>query len=244
MDENLKSDLRIDGSGSASGGQYNSVRINGTGKVNGDISCNEFTINGSGEVVGNVESENVRINGSGNIKGSVKTTKLRVNGSANFESGVSAENITISGSTDVGKNLNAQQIKINGSVKVDGDCSAEKFHSNGLFEIGGLLNADDVEIDLYWHRSRAREIGGERITVSLGTNKFGVLKAIFSLGIHNPSLETDSIEGDEITIENTTAKVVRGNNVTIGNGCNISLVEYKGTYKKTGDAIVAEERKI
>lgn len=244
MNENLQSNLRIDGSGSALGGQYNSVRINGTGKVNGDIICNEFTVNGSGEVEGNVESENIRINGSGNIRGSLKTTKLRVNGSANFESGISAEDITISGSADVGKNLDAQQIKINGSVKIEGDCSAERFHSNGLFEIGGLLNADDVEIDLYWHRSRAREIGGERITVSLGTNKFGVLKAIFSLGIHNPSLDTDTIEGDEITLENTTAKVVRGNNVTIGNGCNIGLVEYKGTYRKTGEAVVSEERKI
>ena len=48
MSEDTRGDLRIDGSGSASGGAYNTVRINGSGKVTGDITCVEIIINGSG----------------------------------------------------------------------------------------------------------------------------------------------------------------------------------------------------
>ena len=41
-------------------------------------------------------------------------------------------------------------------------------------------------------------------------------------------LTTELIEGDEIYLENTNAKIVRGNNITIGEGCNIGLIEYRG----------------
>ena len=245
MAKNAYGDLRINGSGTASGGTYSSVKISGSGKINGDLNCREFVINGSGEVIGKIETERFRINGSGHILGDLKAQELKVNGSANLDGGVNGDNIVISGSADFKNGLDTQQIKIDGSVKIGGDCNAEQFHSNGVFEIGGLLNADDVEVHLYWHKSRAREIGGGKITVSLGDSAgMSFLKSIFTLGLHNPVLETDTIEGDEIYLENTTAKVVRGNNITIGQGCDIGLVEYKGSYQKNGDAKVAQEQKI
>ena len=42
----------INGSGSISGGTYNSVTINGSGRVNGDLVCDAMTINGSGSIRG------------------------------------------------------------------------------------------------------------------------------------------------------------------------------------------------
>jgi cytoskeletal protein CcmA (bactofilin family) len=244
MENNIRGDLRIDGSGSSAGGVFNVVKINGAGKVTGDVDCNELVINGSGDVRGRVETMKLRINGSGHVAGDLKAQEFKVNGSADLDGSVSSDNINISGSADIRNSLDTRQAKIDGSLKIGGDCNAENFTSNGIFEIGGLLNADDVDVHLYWHRSRAREIGGGRITVKLGNSTgFSVLRAIFTLGMHNPGLETDSIEGDEVYLENTTAKVVRGNNVTIGQGCDIALVEYKGVYNKTGDARVAEERK-
>jgi len=244
MYDSSKADLRINGSGSAAGGNYNVVKISGTGKISGDILCSEFHISGSGEANGNVESDSFKINGSGNVKGNLKSQEIKVNGSANFYGDISCNNITISGSSDIAKNLDAQMVKINGSAKIVGDCNTEKFHSCGEFEIGGLLNADDIYVELYWSRSHVKEIGGENIRVMRGPNRHGVLKFLGLLGVHSPSLETDSIEGDEIYLENTTAKVVRGNNVTIGTGCSIGLVEYKGVYEKSGDTKVTEERKI
>jgi cytoskeletal protein CcmA (bactofilin family) len=245
MENNMRGDLRINGSGSAAGGTYGNVKINGSGKITGDLECKEFIINGSGEVIGKIEAEKLRINGSGHIVGDVKAKELKVNGSANLGGTVSGGNISVSGSADIKSGLDMQNVKISGSVKIGGDCNAERFESNGVFDISGLLNADEVDARLYWHRSRAKEIGGGKIIVGLGNSTgLSVLKAIFTLGLHNPGLDADSIEGDEINLENTTARVVRGNNVTIGRGCDIGLVEYKGIYQKNGDAKVAEERKL
>lgn len=244
MSENNQGDLKINGSGTASGGTYKNVRINGSGHIMGDVTCEDFTINGSGEVSDNVDSKFFRVNGSGRIGGKLTAGELKVNGSATFNSDVKGGDIDISGTSDFKKNINAHFIKVSGSVKAEGDLSAEVFNSNGLFEINGLLNADSVDINLYWHKSRAREIGGEKITVRVGKGGFGVLASIFSLSGHNPCLETDTIEGNDITLENTTAKVVRGTNITIGSGCDIGLVEYKGSFHKAGSAKVAEEKKV
>ncbi len=236
-------DLKINGSGTASGGFYNLVRINGAGRITGDIDCGNFIINGSGDANGNVQSGTVKVNGSGHIGGDTRSADVKVYGSANFDGGIFCETLNINGSADIKKSVQAHTVDIDGSMKAQDNCSAETFKSSGMFEIGGLLNAEDIDIRLYWHRSRAREIGGKRISVALGKAGLGVIKALFQSATF-PSLEADIIEGDDITLENTIAKVVRGNNVVVGAGCDIKLVEYKGSYRKNMGAKVAEEKKI
>ncbi len=237
-----KPDLKINGSGTASGGAYNLVRINGSGRITGALDCADFIINGSGEAMDSIECGALRISGAGRISGDIKCGEAKVNGSGSFGSAVNCAELSVTGSADIKKSVNAQRVKVNGSVKIGGDCNAEKFYSNGLFEIGGLLSADDIDIHLYWNRSRAKEIGGEKIRVSLGTTGLGLVKALLPSS-HFPALEADVIEGNDITLENTTAKVVRGDNVTIGSGCDIGLVEYKGHYRKQSGAKVAQEKK-
>lgn len=241
----VKGDLKIGGSGSAPGGEYNSVKINGTGRIIGDISCREFRINGSGNVDGNLTADDCRISGTGTVDGNIKAKQFKVSGSGQVRGTVSGDNLTISGSVTIGESLNMQKIKIEGSAKIAHDCNAESFNSDGSFEINGLLSADEVTIKLYHSKSKVREIGGGRIRVTTGPSEgFNVLKTIFTLGMYNPILEVDTVEGDEIYLENTTAKVVRSTNVTIGRGCNIELVEYKGVFQQIGDGKVGEERKI
>jgi cytoskeletal protein CcmA (bactofilin family) len=242
-DHTQKPDLKINGSGTASGGAYNLVRINGAGRITGDLECCDLVINGSGDVNGNAQCETVKVNGSGRIGGDVKSKEVKVSGTANFGSGIACETFKILGSADVKADVEADTLDINGSMKAGGNCSAEEFSSSGMFEIGGLLNSESIDIRLYWHKSRAKEIGGEKIKVALGKSGLGVIKAIFP-GINFPQLEAELIEGDDITLENTAAKVVRGNNVVIGGGCDIGLVEYKGSFRKNTGAKVAEEKKI
>ncbi|MGE5495884.1 MAG: bactofilin [Burkholderiales bacterium] len=241
-DNSQKPDLKISGSGTASGGAYNLVRINGSGRITGALDCVDFIINGSGEATDGVECGAVKINGAGRIGGDLKCGEAKVNGSGSFGSAVNCEELIVTGTADIKKSVNAQKVKVNGSVKIGGDCNSESFYSTGLFEVGGLLSADDIDIHLYWNRSRAKEIGGEKIRVSLGTTGLGIVKAL--LPSYFPALEAEVIEGNDITLENTTAKVVRGDNVTIGSGCDIGLVEYKGYYKKQTGAKVAEEKKV
>ena len=233
MSENTKRvDLKITGSGTVPGGVYNLIRITGSGRISGDVECSDFIINGSGELNGSIKNELIKINGAGRISGDVDTKELKVSGTANFDSAVVSENVSVSGSADIAKDLSAKKININGSLKAAG-CNADEILSNGTFEIDGLLSADNIEVRLSLHKSRAKEIGGEKITVSLGKGGFGVLTSIFSLGAHTPRLEVGTIEGNEITLENTVAKIVRGNNISLGSGCNIGLVEYKGTLSQS-----------
>lgn len=244
MDTTKKPDLKMNGICSAPGGEYNVVRMNGHGTIEGDVTCEDFAINGAGDAKGAVNSGRLHINGIGTIFGAVKTGQLAVRGSGDFFDSVECEDSVISGKADCKKDMRGDNVKITGSMHIHGDCSAEKFTSCGRFEVGGLLNADTIDVTLDVATSRAREIGGENISVKMGTAGISVLRKIFTLNTHIPSFETDFIEGNEIYLESTRAKAVRGNNVTIGDGCDIGLVEYKGVLRKVGNCRIREERKL
>ncbi len=240
MTERKLGDLIIGGYGSSAGGEFGAVRINGYGRVTGDIKCADMRINGMGEVAG-VECKSLHINGSGDLAGALTAGELKVSGSGTFVGGAHCETAKVTGAATFRAGLDAQLVDISGSIKVQGDCNAERFVSSGVFEVEGLLSADHIEVYLDWNKSRAKEIGGADITVRPGPRGIGVLRSLFG---HSPALEAETIEGNELSLELTRAAVVRGNNVSLGEGCDIGLVEYKGTLRKTGNARVKEERKV
>jgi hypothetical protein len=57
-------------------------------------------------------------------------------------------------------------------------------------------------------------------------------------------LTADLIEGDNVTLDVTKAKVVRGKKVIIGKDCEIDLVEYRDEIKISEGAKIKEQRKI
>ena len=248
--ENKFKDLKIYGSGSSSGGEYNKVRIMGEGRISGDIDCNDLKVNGEGTVDGNLKATNtVSILGEGRLGGNVDCTDFKVNGEGEVDGNLKAEGtVTIRGETEIKGNLKAQKVKIQGelevsgelftdeakitgNINVDGDCNAEIFTVEGGLTIDGLLNSDILKINLYWP-CKVHEIGGSEITVKKsGKLSFLGLKNRIMPGGQN-ELTADIIEGDEVYLENTKAKVVRGNNVTIGSGCKIELVEYKENFNQ------------
>lgn len=235
-------ELKISGFGEAPGGSYSTVRINGGGKITGDVICSgEFVTNGSGDVAGSVQSASLHVNGTGRFMGDVKTQKFKIHGTADIHGTTECTDLTVTGTADFINSVKAQSVKISGSARMKTDCTAERFESSGLFEVDGLLNADHIDIHLHWSKSRAGEVGGDYIMVRHGSKGLNALRQIFSI---NPHFEAKSIEGTDINLESTKASVVRGRNVTIGNGCDIALVEYTGTLRKTGSARVGEERKV
>jgi cytoskeletal protein CcmA (bactofilin family) len=245
MDQNNRGDIRINGSGSAGGGTYDNVIIRGSGKITGSVKCEVFNISGSGDVAGNLEAIDGRISGSGTVEGDVKADRFKISGSGKIKGDLKAKEFSISGSGTVQKNVDAQIVHIEGSGKIGMNCSAEKFTADGGCDIGGLLSADEVTIRIFGLSNKIREIGGGKISVSLGMpHGLGVLRTIVSLGIFNPVLEVDTIEGDDIVLENTAARIVRGKSVVIGSGCDIGTVEYTEFYQKNIDAKVSAETKL
>ena len=229
--------VKISGSGTAGGGTYDEVSISGSGKVTGDI-----------------EAKHVRVSGSGRFQGCVKADSLKGSGAFEIDKDVDAKEFECSGAGKVGGNLKADELKasgalrigggakvvnahISGAVNVAGDLEGEYVRSSGDIHVGGLLSADKVEIALGGH-SEVKEIGGERITV-VGRRKSG---GFFQFGwlFGTGSLDAETVEGDDVHLDGTMAKVVRGRRVKIGHGCRIERVEYGQSLQIDPDAQVGE----
>lgn len=257
-----KADLKISGSGSYQGGIFHNVKVSGVGTINGDLECITMDTSGSSKIHGNVSAEEITTSGSCAINGDLEAAFIKTSGSSTIDGNLSAGTVKtsgttkiggdvkaditdISGSVTVGGNIHSENVIISGFMSVGGDCEAERVEASGSFTIGGLLNAGTVKIKV-GGKCKVREIGGEKIEVgrwkhwgSIGLQS--IMKTIFN---YDFKLNCDSIEGDEIYLENTSAKVVRGNNVTIGKECEIDVVEYTGTLNVVDGAMVREHRKM
>jgi len=245
MENPKKSDLIISGVGTLSGGVFNNVLINGQGKINGNVECNKFTINGVGNVRGSVKTKTGKISGKGKIEGDFKSDEFKVDGWSNIGGNIDVKEVRVEGLVDINGSVNAEIVENKGVIKIKRDCNSEVFISKGGFKIEGLLNAGNIDINLY-APCNAKEIGGEKIDIKAGKSfslrKF--IKSIIPLLDINIGLCSETIEGDDIYLEYTKANVVRGNNVTIGKGCEIELVEYKGRFEKSDESVVNKNKKL
>ncbi|MGG1658892.1 polymer-forming cytoskeletal protein [Brevibacillus sp. NRS-1366] len=227
MQQASKPDLIIHGSVNASGGEYNQVNVQGFGKIKGNVECQELHCAGHVSITGDVMATSAKVEGNASISGKLEMETMEVYGQIDVNGDVDFTKLRVDGTAKVHGNLAGEEVILRGFLKTTGDCAAELFQAKGSFTVGGLLNAGRIEV--YLHGGcEAREIGGEHIEVrkagSSTLNK--LLKHIFS-----NTLSVDTVEGDEIYLEYTRAKVVRGNNVVIGPGCEIDLVEYAANFR-------------
>jgi cytoskeletal protein CcmA (bactofilin family) len=246
MGNEIRHNLKIAGEGTASGGFYNNISVSGKADINGDFDCIDFRISGACDINGNLKTKTGKISGEVKVKGNLEAEEFKISGSSDIDGDAVIKKIKIQGGTKIGGNISSEEVSAFGEIKINGDCNAETFVSKGAFTIGGLLNAGEINIVLY-SRSNVSEIGGEKITIKKGiTSKIkNIIKSIFLPNdFFDGRLYTESIEGDDIYLEYTKAKVVRGNNVTIGEGCEIELVEYKDSFEQLGNCKVLENKKL
>lgn len=239
MSEQTRPNMTINGGGSVGAGVYGDVVVNGAGTIAGDLECELLKINGAGTADGNVKATRVIVNGSGSFTREVQAGEFVVNGDASIARGAGIGRLQVKGRGSVGGSLAATEVDIRGTLKVDGDTEADLFAGQGSFVIGGLLNAGTVNVELFG-ASAAREIGGEKVTISRSRHGLAEFIGAFS----DKRLRTDTIEADEVWLEDTVARVVRGTRVTIGSGCEIGLVEYTESYTPAPDAKVTEAVKV
>lgn len=218
--------LIIAGSGSAGGGEFDAVKISGKGQVHGDVACDVFKTNGASDIFGNVQAKTMTVNGASKLEGNLEVGEWKIQGSADVKGKVSGE-----------------VIKVEGFVKIEGDCEAENFTGKCHFTIGGMLNAGFIDIDLYGACS-VKEIGGETIRIQKEMSFIRLKEMIKSMFNYSDKLTVDTVEGDDIYLEYTKAKVVRGNHVKLGTGCEVELVEYKESFEQDKDAKVKQSEKV
>ncbi|WP_026694996.1 bactofilin family protein [Peribacillus kribbensis] len=220
--------LKINGSMTVPGGSFTDVHVNGSGKITSDVNCDSFHINGHSSVLGNIKAAGeITINGKADIKGSVKADEIEVNGKAEVKGALEAGDIKVNGNLKLFGNVTAEDFVSKGKTVIEGNCEAEDFVSRGTIHISELLNADSIDIKLI-DDSFIKEMGGEEIEVRRDSSA-PILGRLLSLLGSSKScmLTSDSIEGDQIYLEYTSAGTVRGNDVRIGPGCNIGRLEYK-----------------
>jgi len=242
MADETRADVKINGDGSLSGGAYGAVTINGAGTVNGDIDCLDYRVNGAGTHNGRLIAQGVTVNGTATFNGELQAIEMTVNGDTSVRDGAGIGKLTIKGNASFGGSIASHDVVVRGFLKTGGDCESESFNCEGAFTVAGLLNAGTVDVKLYGPCS-AREIGGEKIIVRQPGSGFSSFTQIFTFWAEK-RLTTDTIEGDDVTLEMTVAKTVRGRNVSIGEGCRVDLVEYSGTYAIAPGATVGEARQV
>lgn len=220
-------DLKICGQGSSGGGKFRDVVIKGSGQIRGDVECNNYEVYGSGDIKGNLIAEKVQVKGQAKFEGEIKTSELKVQGETDFKGDIFAD-----------------EASVTGSMRTSGDLNAEICEIEGGFDIGGLLNVDLLELTMYWP-CKVKEIGGTKIKIN-NDNKFSFLGIKNIIMPHSTKriLEVDTIEADEIYLESTHAKVVRGKKIILGPECRIDLIEYEDSFQDHEKSIVESIEKL
>jgi cytoskeletal protein CcmA (bactofilin family) len=246
MNTQERRDLKFSGNMTTPGGVYKRVEINGDVTFDGDLDCLDFRVNGAGKVTHNLKSGNTIIKGNTEINGDVEGGEFEVHGQGTVDGNVEVDKIKAHGMLGVRGDVKAETLNVYGQLSLRGNCDAEVFICSGAFEIEGTLNAGDVTINLYGTARVKEVVGGKIIVQKARGDKLGKFFAVITnpLNFYKTQLTTDTIEGDEIAIEHTMAKVVRGETITIGDGCEIDLVEYRGTFSKASGASVLKHVKI
>ncbi|MDW7656895.1 MAG: hypothetical protein SCM11_06945 [Bacillota bacterium] len=270
--------MSFSGRGTLNAGTYGEISFSGSGRINGDIVCEEldacgavsssgsvdcsgpvscsgsfhcqgslkarvFDGSGSTRIDGDAEIiENCDCSGSIHVGGSFTGGKLDCSGSVQVGGSINRGSVDSSGSLKVGHDLKGTSVDTSGRIEIGGDCEVESFESSGMVNIKGLLNADRIEIRLGGRDSNIREVGGDHITVR--RSEANTFLGLFRSSPGSGMLVVDSIEGDDITLENTRAKIVRGSKINIGSGCEIDLVEYSDTCMVDANSKVGKRNKL
>ena len=245
MSAEARGDLKYSGNMTIPGGVYKRVDFNGNVTVDGDMDCLDIRVNGNYEGSGSLKANTGRIHGNAKIKGDFESGDIDVNGSMTIGGDMAVKEIKTNGKLVVKGDVQSDTIDANGEFRVRGNCNAESFLITGMFTVEQTLNAGKIDAGIFGPSS-VKEIGGEKITVRKGGHKLAKAFATLfdTMSLYKTRLEAETIEGDNIELEHTTAKVVRGNNVTIGDGCEIDLVEYTGEFKKSLKASVLKHVKV
>lgn len=157
-------DIKIAGSGSVSGGKYGTVRVAGSGTIEGDLQARIIKTAGSAKCKGDVKAKEIKTAGSCRIQGKVRAGEINTTGTCKIINGLRADLLKVSGSQKIGGGLTGNYCKVTGSLKVKGDVEVDKFVSKGVFTIENLLSADEIEIHL-GGTCKVKQIGGEKIEV-------------------------------------------------------------------------------
>ena len=121
-------DINIAGAGRVAPGEYENIRISGSGKLCGLVRCTNLHIAGA------CHGESLDCSG-----------QTKISGSCSFSDDISSSNLQCFGSFSCGGNVRGNSLKFCGAASVKGDISTEKATVIGAIKCKGLLNAETIQ---------------------------------------------------------------------------------------------------
>lgn len=223
-------DMSISGAGRIAPGEYENIRISGSGKLCGLVRCASLRI------AGTCSGDSLDCSG-----------QTKIAGSCSFSDDVSGSKLQCSGSFSCGGSVRSNYFSICGSASVKGDVTAETATVIGAIKCKGLLNAETVQIksDGFCHIGA---IGGSDVQIrpehsSSILRRIPFLAKLFKEKWQKIQIE-NHIEADVIDLVNVSAPRISGRMVTVGEGCQIDLVQYSEEIEISPKAKVGRTEKI
>lgn len=241
-------DMKISGNGVIASGEYDNIRIAGSGELNGLIRCTSFHCAGSSHADGDIECENeLKIAGSGSFDKSVKAGELKIAGSMACNGDISVGGkLNCAGTLSCDGSVKVGYFNLPGAATIKGDTEAEIIKVDGKIDCDGLINAEEIEIR-FVNGMNISSIGGSKISIyeyGKPKNRRIWLPLFSSLVKHEKVFVKNSIEGDVIALEGVVTPRVSGRIVAIGEGCNIDIVQYSEKIEISPNAKVGKTEKV
>lgn len=134
----MMQDFRIEGIGNISGGEFNSVHVEGVGNCSGNIKANEIHVEGVFNCSGEIDANYLYCEGVSNFKENIRAKKISVEGVLNEKRGAKIE---------------AEQIICEGVIKTGGEISTDILNAEGCIDADEIVG-DQIKILSHWHRNR------------------------------------------------------------------------------------------
>lgn len=244
-------DLNISGSGQITPGEYDTIRISGSGHLGDAVRCKNLYVSGSANGSNVVCERDFHISGSCAFSGKVTAGNVAISGGTSFGGDVEAtDRIAVSGGMRCDGDVRCKQLQVSGNGRVSGDVEAELAKIRGALDCDGLLNAEEVDIE-FNKGMEVGSIGGSKIVIYKRHGEEKKKRArlpLFASLIKKTTVGEvcvkNSIEGDEIALEGVVAPRVSGRVVAIGADCEIELVQYSEQVEASTEAKVGRTERI
>ena len=239
-------DMNISGSGTVPAGEYENIKISGSGHMKGSVKCASLYVSGSADAESVVCAGEIRVSGACSFEGDVHSKTIHVSGACNFEGNATvAESFHLSGGVNMDGNLKCGTLDVHGGLRADGDIEAETVSVRGNIFSEGLLNAEQIDINTK-SGCALGSIGCGKLTATYTKRKWfaNLINVTYNGRQIRGVMVEQSIEGDEIDIKYVTCPRVSGRTVKIGEGCEIEVLQYSESCEIDPKAKVVKIEKI
>ena len=139
--------IKIDGLGNFSGGEYGTVHIDGVASCHGDITCESMCADGTFHCGGNLTAKTASADGTLNVSGNMTAETFEIDGAASIQGDLHAPKLSVDGSFSVKGTLHTERFDIDGAASVQSDLYAQKISVDGSLSVQGTTETDILEVD-------------------------------------------------------------------------------------------------